>query len=356
MNVLRQLRWRIVIAQMLVVLVGVVVLAGTASLLAERSLDPALLASYRQTTGQALLVAAGAAAVAGLVTSLLLMREILRPLRQLAHSSQRIAAGHYDERVVVPVSDELAAVATSFNDMAGALEAVEQTRVELIGNVAHELRTPLSGLEGYLEGLVDGVLPNDPETFTLMQQEVRRMRRLVSDLQSLSRVEAGQTEIHLERFDFCALAQRVVAQVQPQIVAQNLDLHIDSACPTLFVSADPDRAAQVLLNLVGNAVRYTPEGGSITIRLERGHTMGQISVQDTGIGIPAEALPYVFERFYRVDRSRARTSGGSGIGLTIARRLAWAMGGDITVASDGPGQGSVFTFMLPLAWSSFQKE
>lgn len=356
MNFWRQLRWRIVAAQMLVVLVGVVVLAATADALASSTLAPEQAAAFQQTLRQSLLLAALAATIAGLAASLLLVREILRPLRQLGHSSRRIAAGHYDERVVVPASDELAALATSFNEMAGALAQIEQQRVILIGNVAHELRTPLSGLEGYLEGLIDGVFPSDPETFHQMQYEVRRMRRLVNDLQSLSRVEAGQVELHLEQFDLCALSRRVIAQIQPQIVAQNLDLAIEDPCSVLDVYADPDRTAQVLLNLVGNAVRYTPEGGRIVVRLDQVMTPGgpqaQVAVADTGIGIPPEALPYVFERFFRVDPARVRTSGGSGIGLTIARHLVWAMHGEIQAHSPGTGQGSTFTFTLPLATAS----
>jgi histidine kinase len=351
MNILRQLRWRIVIAQMTVVLVGVVVLALTATVIAERTLAPELLAYFQRAVGKALLVAAIAATIAGLATSLLLMREIMRPLRQLALSSERIAAGRYDERVVVPTSDELASVAASFNHMAATLEQIEQQRVALIGNVAHELRTPLSGIEGYLEGLVDGVFPGDPETFSQMQHEVRRLRRLVNDLQSLSRVEARQVDLNIEPFDLYALAQRVVSQIQPQIIAQNLDLLLESPSTPLLASADPDRVAQVLLNLVGNAVRYTPEGGRITVHMTASGGMARVCVEDTGIGIPPDALPYVFERFYRVDRSRARSSGGSGIGLTIARHLLWAMGGDITVTSAGPGQGSAFCFTLPLVES-----
>ncbi len=348
MKLWRQLRWRIVIAQMIVVVVGVVVLAVSAELLALQVLPPDLRASFQGVVTQALVLAALAAAVAGLLTSVLLMREILRPLNQLATSSQRIAAGHYDERVAVPDSDELGSVATSFNHMAGTLEQIEQQRIALIGNVAHELRTPLAGLEGYLEGLVDGVFVGDPETFSAMQHEVRRLRRLVNDLQSLSRVEAGQVDLNPERFDVCVLAERVINQIQPQIIAQNLDLQIRSCSPPLLVYADEDRTAQVLLNLVGNAVRYTPEGGQIVVCLERGESSAQVIVQDTGVGIPAEALPYVFERFFRVDRSRARSSGGSGIGLTIARHLVWAMGGEMRAASAGPGQGSTFAFTLPL--------
>jgi len=195
MGLWRQLRWRIIAAQMLVVIVGVLTLIVTAETLAARSVDPALLPVFQSAVIQALVVAALAATIAGLTTSILLVREILRPLQQLAASSRRIAGGNYDERVTAPLTDELRDVAQSFNQMAETLAQVERQRITLIGNVAHELRTPLAGLEGYLEGLLDGVLPGDPETIYAMQHEVRRLRKLVDDLQHLSRVEAGQVAI-----------------------------------------------------------------------------------------------------------------------------------------------------------------
>lgn len=349
MQIWRQLRWQIIGALMLVVVVGVITLSLTASALAVRTVPPELLPSFQSGVSHALAVAAVAATLAGLVTGLLLARAILRSLRDIAISSQRIASGRYDERVAVPASDELRAVATSFNQMAGALEQVEQQRVAMIGNVAHELRTPLAGLEGYLEGLVDQILPNSPETFRDMQHEVRRLRRLVDDLQTLSRVEAGQVALHFASVDLGETARRVVAQIRPQVMDGCLELGFDGPERPLLVRADPDRTAQILFNLVGNAVRYTPEQGCITVRLSVDDETAQISVQDTGIGIPPEALPYIFERFYRVDPSRARSSGGSGIGLTISRHLAWAMGGDIVATSAGSGQGSTFTLRLPLA-------
>lgn len=371
MRLWRQLRWRIIAAQIVVVVVGVIVLAWIANAIApgtvaealqpalanlptpvaaslEQQIGQELLASYRHAIAQALLVAALAATLAGVVTSLLLSREILRPLHQIGYSSQRIAAGHYDERVAVPGSDELAAVAHNFNLMADALARVEQQRVALIGNVAHELRTPLAGLEGYLQGLLDGVFPGEPETFSSMQREVRRLHRLVDDLQTLSRVEAGQVPLQLSPFELAPLAQHVLTQLQPQASVQNLHLHLEAPDTPLRVYADPDRTAQVLLNLVGNAIRYTPDGGSITVRCAVVQELACVTVSDTGVGIPAAALPYIFERFYRVDPSRARSSGGSGIGLTIARHLAWAMGGDITASSPGAGQGSTFCLTLPL--------
>jgi histidine kinase len=196
---------------------------------------------------------------------------------------------------------------------------------------------------------MDGLFTGDPETFAQMSQEVRRLHRLVDDLQALSLVEAGQISLHPGNFDLIPLVERVVTQLKPQAVAQGMELIVETEQPELSVNADPDRTAQVLLNLVGNAIRYTPEGGSIIVALSAANRMARVEVQDNGPGIPAEALPYIFERFDRVDRSRARRSGGSGIGLTIARHLVWAMGGDLTAASAGPNQGSTFTFTLPLA-------
>ncbi|NTU86383.1 MAG: HAMP domain-containing protein, partial [Chloroflexales bacterium] len=365
MSALRQLRWQLIAVQMLVVGVGVAVLAVTADELGSRlfaaelhrllvaargdpaSVEAALLVSFRATVGRALLTAAVAAAVVGLISSLLLLRQILRPLGEIAESSRRIAEGRYDERVAVPASDELATVASSFNAMAASLEQVEQQRVALIGNVAHELRTPLTGIEGYLEGLVDGVFAPEPATFAEMQHEVRRLHRLVEDLQTLSQVEAGQVRLRLAEVDLGAVARRVVEQLRPQSTASSLEVVTSADVGPLVVRADPDRVAQILLNLVGNALRYTPEGGCITVRL--GADQGQVwaAVEDTGVGIAADELALIFERFYRIDRSRARASGGSGIGLTIARHLAWAMGGTLTAASAGPGRGSTFTLTLP---------
>lgn len=371
MTLWRQVRWRIVAAQLAVVGAGVTTLLLVAEWLAgyhvaadlvpvlaalarqDGGLDSAAAAAvvggaFRRTVAQALLPAALAATGVGLATSLLLMRDILRPLRELAAGSERIAGGSYDQRLAVSGSDEFAAVATSFNRMAAMLEQVEQHRVALIGDVAHELRTPLAGIEGYLEGLVDGVIPGDLETFTLIQQEVRRLHRLVSDLQTLSRVEAGQVPLQRRSFDGGELVQRMVAQLRPQLEGQALEITVEVPGTPLWLYADPDRTAQIVLNLVGNAIRYSPQGGQVRVRVEASGEQGQLVVADTGIGIPPEALPYLFERFYRVDASRSRRSGGSGIGLTISRHLAWQMGGTLTATSAGVGHGSTFTLRLPL--------
>ncbi len=373
LRITRQLKWRIIAGHMLVVIVGVLALTLMSELLVLRvspeNLRPYLHALaeadspqeieaattqlletfYRDALFRALMIAAASAVVAGLLTSVFLAREILRPLGQITRSSQRIAQGRYSERVAVPSSVEMAAVATNFNQMAEALEHVEQARVALISNVMHELRTPLTGLEGYLEGLIDGLFVREPETFAQMSQEVARLKRLVNDLQALSQVESGQISLQIETFDLAPLLARVVRQLRPQAEAQCLELRHTPNPPQLLVRADPDRTAQILVNILGNAIRYTPEEGCITVTCVVAGNTVQVLVQDNGIGIPAEALPFIFERFYRVDRSRARRSGGSGIGLTISRHLAWAMGGNLTAASPGEGQGSTFTFTLPPA-------
>ncbi len=209
-------------------------------------------------------------------------------------------------------------------------------------------RPDLIVLDLNLPGM-DGMFADPTEPYSHMYHEMRRLRRLVNDLQSLSKAEAGQLSLHPEVFDLIALIKRVVSQLQIQTLTQGLTVIAAYPEKTLIVYADPDRTTQILLNLIGNAIRYTPEGGRITIQYAAKDRFAAVTVQDTGIGIPAEALPYIFERFYRVDSSRARSSGGSGSGLTISRHLTWAMGGQLTATSEGPDRGSTFILTLPLA-------
>lgn len=370
----RRLSWQIAGANMVVVVVGVtLVLAmafvltrvvvpeevrrGIALVLAAEepaALDRAtatLLDAFRQSILTSVSVAAAGAVVAGLATSLWLARQIARPLRQIIASSRRIADGRYDERVPIPDTIELRRLATDFNQMAAALEEVEQQRITLIGNVTHELRTPLAGLQGYVEGLQDGLFADRDETLALMAAEVERLRRLVEDLQALSRVEGGHIPLEVETIDAVALVDRVLASFAGQRGNRRMTRTVAGNEAPVMVQAAPDRAAQILINLIGNAIRYTADDGQVKVHIASDGDKVEIAVQDDGIGVPAEALPYLFERFYRVDRSRARKSGGSGIGLTIARHLARAMGGDVTAASEGEGLGSVFTVVLPGAAS-----
>jgi histidine kinase len=200
-----------------------------------------------------------------------------------------------------------------------------------------------------MEGLIDGVLPAEAATFQQVYREADRLQQLVRDLQELSRVEAGAFDPELEPTPVGRLVEGVADRLGRQFEEKGVALDTDVSADLPPVRADEDRIGQVLLNLVGNALQYTPPGGRVGIRARREGDAVRVAVTDTGIGIPPEHLPHVFERFYRVDKSRSRAGGGSGVGLTIARHLVEAHGGEIEAASDGPGRGSTFTFTLPVA-------
>jgi histidine kinase len=251
--------------------------------------------------------------------------------------------------VQVPGEDELAQLANRFNQMAEKLNQVEAMRRRLIGDVSHELRTPLTAIKGSMEGLMDGVLPATHETFQQIHAEADRLNRLVDDLQELSRVEARAYKLDLRPLDVSSLVRTVTKRLAPQFESKSISLELDLVTDLPRVLADEDRTIQVLTNLTGNALQYTSEGGRVTIGAHRIDHEVRITVHDTGIGIPAEHLSNIFDRFYRVDKSRSRRAGGgSGIGLTIARALVEAQGGQIWAESAGEGQGSSFTFTLPI--------
>ena len=310
----------------------------------------ALYDDFRAGFNETLFYAVLAAVIVALVVSLFLSRNIVSPLRAMMTASQRIANGKYDERVAVQGNDELAQLAARFNQMAEKLEQVESMRRRLIGDVSHELRTPLTAIKGSMEGLMDGVLPATHETYQQIHDEADRLNRLVDDLQELSRVEAHAYQLDIRSVNVSSLVQTVAKRLSPQFESKriSLDLQLDSDLP--LVHADEDRAVQVLTNLVGNALQYTPEGGLVTLSATRVGNEIQVSIRDTGIGISSEHLAHIFDRFYRVDKSRSRRAGGgSGIGLTIARALVEAQGGRIWVESDGENKGSKFTFTLPVS-------
>jgi Signal transduction histidine kinase len=308
-----------------------------------------LYADFRASFNEALLYATFAATVVAIILSLYLSRNVIAPIRVMSLASQRIAEGRYDERVQVPGEDELAQLAHRFNQMAEKLNQVEAMRRRLIGDVSHELRTPLTAIKGSMEGLMDGVLPATYETYQQIHAEADRLNRLVDDLQELSRVEARAYELNLRPLDISLLLRTVTKRLSPQFESKHISLELNTAPDLPHVFADEDRIIQVLTNLTGNALQYTPEGGRITIGShQRNHEL-QITIHDTGIGIPAEQLSNIFDRFYRVDKSRSRRAGGgSGIGLTIARALVEAQGGRIWAESAGEGQGSSFTLTLPI--------
>jgi signal transduction histidine kinase len=310
-------------------------------------LEEDLFANFRTALTEALSWAIITGLAAAVAVSVFVSRRVVNPIRQMMQASRHIAGGHYRERVSVTGDDELGQLARSFNRMAATLEQTETMRRDLIANVAHELRTPLSSIKGYMEGLIDGVLPAEPDTYQLVYREADRLQRLVNDLQELSRVEAGAFQLERRSVSLAALAGQTADRLRPQFEEKAVNLHLNVPDNLPPVAADEDRLSQVLVNLVGNALQYTPAGGSVTISAAADNRRVELSVSDTGLGIAPEHLPYLFTRFYRVDKSRSRAGGGSGIGLTIAKHLVEAHGGEIRATSPGVGQGSTFGFWLP---------
>jgi signal transduction histidine kinase len=331
-------------------LVGILQTHPSALTTAEAS--QRILGSLLGTLLSGLAVAAIVATATSLATSLFVARRITGPLRLMTQASKRISAGNYAERIeVVPVhaTDELGQLAASINALAVALEQTERRRLEVIGNVAHELRTPIATLEGYLEGLLDGVIEPTPRTWAVLHTEAGRLRRLVDDLQELSRAEARQIPLSPHPVAPQRLVQDALEPLEGQFADKGLELQIHLPGDLPQVMADTTRAVQILTNLLVNALRYTAAPGRVEVAVSREEDMAAFRVSDSGVGLSPEQLAHIFERFYRVDKSRSRAFGGSGIGLTIAQSLAQAMGGAIRAESAGLGQGSSFTLTLPLA-------
>jgi two-component system sensor histidine kinase BaeS len=313
-----------------------------------KAMDAATLAAFQDAVRTGLLAALVIASLAAVVLALALSARIATPVTRLVDAAGRIAAGHYAERVPASGEGEVAELAATFNAMAGSLEATERRRLELVGDVAHELRTPLATLDGYLEGLQDGVVGPHPETWLLLRRETGRLTRLVADLSELWRAEARQLPLTIEIVDAGEVARAVVDQFRPEAVAHSLTVAADLSAG-LVVRADRDRLAQVVSNYLSNAIRYSSNGTEVTIEARRSGSEVVVSVRDTGPGLTPEQRAHVFERFYRIDRSRSRALGGAGIGLAIVRALAAAMDGRTWAESDGPGTGSTFSVALPAA-------
>jgi len=374
MGWLRHLRWKLFVSHIMIIVIGVIVLLATAHFLAGSQLrqetqlslgqsaaetgkvtvesEPGSTISqperFQTVVDQSLLISAFAALAAAVVVSLFVSRRIVEPLQELSFTSRRLARGYYHERTSIRSDDELADLSQSINQLAEALEQTEQRRLALLADVAHELRTPLSTIEGYMEGLIDGVIAPEERIFAMIQHEAVRLKWLIEELALLSRAEAGQLRVTPRPMQITTIIGQVAAQFEPQFNAKEvrLAIHIPPDLPTIV--ADPDRLEQIMINLLSNALRYTPMYGHVTIFAEVHDFFVQIGIRDTGIGISAEHLPHIFERFYRVDKSRARQSGGTGIGLTITRHLVYAQGGEIWVESAGLGRGSTFHITLPV--------
>jgi two-component system sensor histidine kinase BaeS len=292
------------------------------------------------------------ALVASLTTALAVSayasRRIAAPVRELALAAERVTAGHFGTKVPSPgIGGEFETLTSSFNDMAAQLQAVEGTRRRLLGDIGHELRTPVATVDGYLEGMQDGVIEPDGETISMLRIQMSRLARLADDIGAVSRAE--EARIHLQPLAPDDLVRTAVAAASDRFLAAGVMLNIDIETKLPTVSGDSERLGQVLGNLLDNALRHTETGGQVSVNVAQGVVAGtvEIDVADTGDGIQAEHLPHVFERFYRVDRARDRDHGGSGIGLAIVKALVEAHGGSVTAASEGVECGSTFMIILP---------
>ncbi|KAF4405434.1 HAMP domain-containing histidine kinase [Streptomyces lycii] len=288
---------------------------------------------------------------AALVLSLIFSRFLLRPLRQVRAATHRLADGHYDEVLDVPREPGLAALVEDVNRLATALADVERRRARLVSEIAHEMRTPITTLSGQIEGMADGIFTADDAMFASLTDDLARMRRLTDDLSSLSRVEEGAFTLRRTPTDVSALAESTAERLRPQFDDGRVALTVAPG-PPVTALLDPDRVAQVLVNLLGNALAASDPGDRVSVTVRSGHDpvpYAEFAVRDEGIGIAEQDLERVFTRFERVEHpGRAAPAGGSGIGLTIARGIVRAHGGDITATSAGPGRGAVFTVRLPL--------
>jgi signal transduction histidine kinase len=283
------------------------------------------------------------------VVGLLLSRAISRPVRRLTAAAGAVAQGQLDQQVPARSRGELGRLSRAFNEMTARLRAARQMQVDFVANVSHELRTPLTSVKGLVETLRDGAV-DDPKVrdrfLETVESETNRLIRLVNDLLLLSRVDSEALDLKREPVDLGQLIQATVEQFASQAEGRGLTLQVEANPVAPLAWADPDRITQVLLNLLDNAVKYSKPGGAVTVGVDGGQQGVRLWVRDEGIGIPAEDLAHIGERFYRVDKARSRAQGGSGLGLAIAHALVQAHGGQLCFESQ-EGEGTTVTFTLP---------
>ncbi|MGA2400241.1 MAG: ATP-binding protein [Syntrophobacteraceae bacterium] len=285
------------------------------------------------------------ALILGALLSFLLTQMVLRPLYQMIKTTRLIAGGDYSFRVRADSHDEIGELATAFNQMAASLERVEQLRRDMVSNVAHELRTPLTNIRGYLEALQDGVVPPTQETFQLLLEETLRLILLVENLLQLARADAARMSLDLEKVDVAELTSRVLKKFDLEFKQKNIHIAAQLSEAGSQVLADREKLSRVVENFLKNALQYTPESGSVLVRIESLSQAVKFFVENSGPGIEAKDLPFIFERFYRGEKSRSRDYGGTGIGLAIVKEILEAHGGKAGVESM-PGK-TLFWFSLP---------
>ena len=362
-RVWRGLAVRLFTAQVLVVLAGGVTLIVVATAVgpalfrthlrqAAHGVDAQTSQHVEQAYRLANMISLGVALLAALAAALsvsgYLAHRLGRTVGTVAGAAARIADGHYTTRAAAPrLGAEFDTLTAAFNAMAARLQAVEATRRQLLADLGHEMRTPLSTIEGYLDAAEDGVNVPGEDTLAVLRGQTGRLRRLADDLAAVSRAEE-QLDLHREHVAGAELVAAAIAAARPRYTAAGIHLRHDAEAGLPTVYADPQRIGQVLGNLLDNALRHTPAGGTVTVTARRRAGGVQFAVADTGSGIAAEHLAHIFERFYRADTARDRDHGGSGIGLAIVRAIITSHGGQVSADSPGPGGGAVFTVTLPV--------
>lgn len=291
----------------------------------------------------AVLIAGGVA----LLAAFLLSRRILGPIEALTEAARQMGQGDLSRRVEVRSGDEIGELSQAFNGMADSLARVEQLRRNMVSDIAHELRAPLTNIRCQLEALQDGLAAPGPEIVNSIHEEAMLLNRLIEDLQELALAEAGQLRLRREPVNLPAVINQVINAIQPQAASKQLALKVDASLDLPFIEADSERIGQVLRNLLTNAIAHTPPGGQIEVRAQAFDSDIEITVADTGPGIAPEHLPFIFERFYRADGSRTRSTGGAGLGLAIVKQLVEAQGGRVR-AENNEGAGSSFVVTLPI--------
>lgn len=304
--------------------------------------------AYEHATALSIAVAITVAALTAFVVTAYLSRRLQRSINEVSAAASAVAEGHYDIRVAPPqLGDEFDDLATAFNRMAERLQAVESTRRQLFGDLAHEIRTPVSVLEAYLEAVEDDVKALDPQTIAMLREQTGRLVRFSADAADLAQAEEAHAAIRPEWVELSDLVDTMSAAVADRYADKNVRLSTRAAGAGRLW-ADRQRLSQILSNLLGNALRHTPAGGQVRLIAARDRSGVIFTIADDGEGIAAEHLPHVFERFYRADSARDRERGGSGIGLAIVKALTEAHGGHVSAASRGPGQGTTFIVTVPV--------
>lgn len=314
-------------------------------ILALRS-DSELERQFIVNFNRGIIIGAVIAGVVAIIIAALVAWQIITPLRKLTDAAQGVAEGRLHERVSVSSGDEVERLADAFNEMAEKLQVSEDQRRTMLADVAHELRNPLTTMQGSLEGIVDAVLPIDKERVATLYDQTMVLSRLVDDLRLLTLAESDQLPLNRTPTAVNELIEQVAEDFRPLAQDSGVDLHVDVPPISRPVNVDPQRISQVLANLLSNAVRYGGDGGNLRVRMSDVNNHVEVSVKDSGSGIDRPDLDHIFDRFYRQEKSRSRVAGGSGLGLAIVKGLVEAHGGNVRAKSE-VGKGSTFTFTLP---------